>query len=230
MKYRGILFLDIDGTFLRWSLFLYLVEALIEKGILPAELKKSYEKEEIAWRQRQGSYDEYLMAVVRTFENNLPSVRVDQMEQCARQVVAVHQDEVYVYTRELIQEKLKDRWYVVAISSSQKETVAPFALHWGIHEVFATEFETRHGVYTGQRFLLTDKAGIVKNVLRRKEFQNFSANRIVGVGDSEGDIGMLQAVGRPICFNPSRGLYAKAKQCDWTVIVERKDVVYCIQL
>jgi phosphoserine phosphatase len=46
------------------------------------------------------------------------------------------------------------------------------------------------------------------------------------VGDSEADIPMLSAVEYPICFNPNSKLFAHAKEQNWTVVVERKDVVY----
>ncbi|MFH1246519.1 MAG: hypothetical protein V1489_01955, partial [Candidatus Liptonbacteria bacterium] len=47
-----------------------------------------------------------------------------------------------------------------------------------------------------------------------------------GVGDTESDVSFLKMVERPICFNPNKELYAKAKKRGWRVVVERKDVVY----
>ncbi|NQT49815.1 hypothetical protein HQ571_03935, partial [Candidatus Kuenenbacteria bacterium] len=59
-NYKGLLFLDIDGTLFRWSLFLYLVDKLFEAGIFNQTIKKHFIKEEKIWRERKGSYDDYL--------------------------------------------------------------------------------------------------------------------------------------------------------------------------
>jgi phosphoserine phosphatase len=48
----------------------------------------------------------------------------------------------------------------------------------------------------------------------------------VGVGDTEGDISLLEAVELPICFNPNMKLFERAKLKDWKVVIERKDVIY----
>jgi phosphoserine phosphatase len=48
------------------------------------------------------------------------------------------------------------------------------------------------------------------------------------VGDTEGDIPLLESVSRPICFNPNQNLYSYAKRMNWEVVVERKDVIYTI--
>jgi len=48
----------------------------------------------------------------------------------------------------------------------------------------------------------------------------------VAVGDTEGDIGLLESVTQPICFNPNQALYTHAKRQGWKVVIERKDVIY----
>jgi phosphoserine phosphatase len=46
------------------------------------------------------------------------------------------------------------------------------------------------------------------------------------VGDTDGDIPLLESVARPICFNPNQRLFTHAKRVGWDVVVERKDVIY----
>ncbi|MDQ5951010.1 MAG: hypothetical protein QG639_287, partial [Patescibacteria group bacterium] len=48
----------------------------------------------------------------------------------------------------------------------------------------------------------------------------------IAVGDSDGDISLLESVANPICFNPNQSLYNHAKRMKWEVVVERKDVIY----
>lgn len=51
----------------------------------------------------------------------------------------------------------------------------------------------------------------------------------IAVGDSEGDIPMLSAVERPIAFNPTKMLFDKAKEQGWSIVIERKNMVYRLE-
>ena len=74
--------------------------------------------------------------------------------------------------------------------------------------------------------LIANKANIVR---RAVEKEKLTLKNSVAVGDTEGDIPMLELVDTPICFNPNAKLYRIAKLNGWKVIVERKDVVYEIK-
>jgi phosphoserine phosphatase len=51
----------------------------------------------------------------------------------------------------------------------------------------------------------------------------------VGVGDTLSDVGFLELVQPPIVFNPNCSLFDVARQQDWPIVVERKDVIYNLQ-
>ena len=55
---------------------------------------------------------------------------------------------------------------------------------------------------------------------------NVAITDSIAVGDSEGDIAMLELVENPIAFNPTKGLLQVAKNNAWDIIIERKNVVY----
>ena len=133
MNYKGLLFLDIDGTFFRWSLFLYMVDKLIEAGVFNEVIRKHFSEEERLWRERQGSYDDYLTKVIEIFEARISGVHVRDFEVLAAEMVAEYKNQVYRFTRDLVKEKIRDNWYVAAISCSPEEAVEPFASAWGIH-------------------------------------------------------------------------------------------------
>jgi len=48
----------------------------------------------------------------------------------------------------------------------------------------------------------------------------------MGLGDTEADVGFLELVDDPICFNPNKNLYKIARNRNWKIVVERKDVIY----
>ena len=71
--------------------------------------------------------------------------------------------------------------------------------------------------------LIENKANIVR---RAVEKENLTLDDSYGVGDTEGDIPMLELVANPIAFNPNIALYKHASRMGWKVVVERKDVIY----
>jgi len=79
------------------------------------------------------------------------------------------------------------------------------------------------GVCTDEH-LIQNKANILKRIFERHP--ELSSEHSIAVGDTPGDIPLLEAVSRPICFNPNKLLYTHAKRMDWEVVVERKDVIY----
>jgi phosphoserine phosphatase len=82
------------------------------------------------------------------------------------------------------------------------------------------------GRFTNMRDVPRDKAKIAREIISRTEFCDIPVENIWGVGDSESDINFLEIVGHPICFNPTLRLYEEAKRRHWTVVVERKNVIY----
>jgi phosphoserine phosphatase len=79
------------------------------------------------------------------------------------------------------------------------------------------------GVVT-EEFLIENKAAIVERVFAHHS--ELTRTGSIAVGDTESDIPLLEAVEKPICFNPNAALYAHGKARQWPVVVERKDVVY----
>ena len=51
----------------------------------------------------------------------------------------------------------------------------------------------------------------------------------VGMGDTLSDVGFLEMVSTPVAFNPNRDLLDVARERDWPIVVERKDVIYNLQ-
>jgi phosphoserine phosphatase len=81
--------------------------------------------------------------------------------------------------------------------------------------------------FTGEvidEHLISNKANIVKRVFDRHPELTHEGS--IAIGDTDGDIPLLENVDLPICFNPNQALYDHAKRQGWQVVVERKDVIY----
>src|SRR3989338_662081 len=92
---------DIDGTIFRSSLLIEVVEALIEEKVFSKKVVDVYAKSYAQWLDRKGSYEKYIMDVVKAFEDNMKGVSHKDFVRISKKVVAFHQNRVYRYTRDL---------------------------------------------------------------------------------------------------------------------------------
>lgn len=218
---------DVDGTIFRSSLFIQLTEKLIEQGNISKEMHTAYRREQDKWVNREGTYDEYIEAMIRASEKYFKGVHYGDFRDAAKQVVEAQWKRVYRYTRDLIKELKRRDYYLLAVSHSPKTILDFFCPRLGFDKVYGVMYEIGPSdCLTGKvtdEHIIFNKANSLK---RAVEKENLSLQRSIGVGDSESDVPFLEVVSRPICFNPSSKLYRHAKRNGWNVVVERKDVIY----
>lgn len=227
---------DIDGTIFRSSLIIEVFNALIDAGVFPHEARDVVERSFVRWLDRKGHYNDYLMKLVRTYYEYLPGTKSVLVDAVISGVIDRQKDRVYRYTRDLLASLKKKGYLLVAISNSQHAMVEAFARTQGFDAAIGRMLEIKNGTYTG-RILYNgkpfpissnlDKVEILKHYLDVNGIRTDLA-RSYAVGDSEGDTPLLESVGNPIAFNPSLPLARLAKRRGWTMIVERKDVIYRI--
>ena len=227
---KKVAIFDIDGTIFRSSLLIQIVDRMIEEGIFSKNANADFARQKLAWLDRKGDYDAYIMAVVKVFMANIKGVEYKEFSRIAEEVVAEQKDRVYRFTRDLIKEYKKKGFFLLAVSHSPKGVLDHFCKRLGFDKVYGMMYETGPsdrftGEITELHFML-NKALVVK---RAVEKEDLTLKGSVGVGDTESDIPFLELVSEPICFNPNAKLYAHAKRNKWRVVVERKDVVYEIQ-
>ncbi|HEY0964192.1 MAG TPA: HAD-IB family hydrolase [Candidatus Paceibacterota bacterium] len=225
---KQVAFFDVDGTIFRSSLLVELTEQLIKEGVFPSEASEHYAEALKAWTQREGRYESYVDAVVESFMTHIQGVHYGVFADIGRRVVAVKSKKVYRYTRDLLHE-LKNKGYVlIAISQSPKTILDEFCEQYGFDKVYGRIYEIGpQDRFTGavaEEHLIKNKSNIVKRIFDRNP--EFTREGSIAVGDTDGDIPLLESVERAICFNPNQTLYTHAKRVGWEVVVERKDVIY----
>jgi HAD superfamily hydrolase (TIGR01490 family) len=227
---KKVAIFDIDGTIFRSSLLIELVEKLIEREIFPLSAKKCYDRQHQHWLDREGTYDAYIDGVIDAFVKNIRGVQYKDFIETARDVVDEKKHHVYRYTRDLVKELKKKGYFLLAISQSPKGILDEFCEELGFDKVYGRLYELGPtDRFTGEIVdvhLIGNKANIVKRAIEKNEL---TLEGSVGVGDTEGDVSLLELVTHPICFNPNSALYKVAKLNKWKVVVERKDVIYEIQ-
>jgi HAD superfamily hydrolase (TIGR01490 family) len=224
---RKVAVFDIDGTIFRSSLLIECVTALIGTGTFPARARQVYAAAHRRWLERKGGYEDYIDAVVRAFRRYIVGVSEADFLMVVRQVVRAQRRRVYRYTRDLVSRLRRRGYFLLAVSHSPKHLVDHFARALGFDKIYGRVLALdAAGRFTG-KVLHADVISAKGKVLRRaiaKEHLTLAGS--VGVGDTEADVGFLELVEHPICFNPNLALYRIAQQRPWRVVVERKDVIY----
>jgi HAD superfamily hydrolase (TIGR01490 family) len=224
---QPVAFFDIDGTVFRSSLLIALVNELVQAGIFPNTAKEAYAEAYDRWQNREGTYESYIDAVIASYLMHIKGVHYGTVADIGRAVVGEQSKHVYRYTRDLITELQADDYYIVAISQSPKSILDVFCSSYGFNKVYGRMYELgptdRFTGIVADEQIIANKANIVSRVAST---ECITLDGSVAVGDTEGDISMLEMVDRPICFNPNRALFEAAKDHDWPIVVERKDVIY----
>lgn len=226
-KKRPVAVFDIDGTVFRWSLFLDLVDRLIENGVFPKETREAYEDARVRWLDRKGDYQTYVNKAVAVFGKQLKGTLFEEVANAAGEVVEEKKDRVYRYTRDLIKDLKSEGYFLLAISHSPKFIADGFGYEAGFDKVYGFFYTTgASDRFTGEiedEELIRNKAAILQRAVRK---EGLTLQGSIGVGDTESDIPMLELVETPIAFNPNRKLFEHARRRGWRVVVERKNMIY----
>jgi len=229
-KDKKVAVFDIDGTIGRGSLLIYLLDGLIDAGLISEVARKEFKHDHEKWLDRKGLYDKYIMAVTRTFMKHIKGVHYSDFVEIAKKSVLAHKDHVYLYTKDLIASLKKDGYYLLAISQSPKTITDLFCENLGFDKVYGRIYEIGpQDRFTGEMVdvhLISNKANIVRRAVQK---ENLTLKESVGVGDTEDDIPFLEMVETPICFNPNKKLHKHAVRMGWKIVVERKDMIYEIK-
>lgn len=221
---------DIDGTLFRSGLYREVAYELMKMGALPEKILQETTVKNREWRHRThgNAFEEFDMLVVDRIDQALPQLRIDDYEEAAQIVLEKRAENVYVYTRNLIKKLKSQGYFLVAISGSQLELVEPFATKYGFDAWVGQQWERGDEFFTGNITKThTGKDIILKDIVKR---HNLTLKDSVAVGDSNGDVGMLQTVEHPIAFNPTAELYEKAVAAGWTIAIERKNMMYTLEM
>lgn len=221
---------DIDGTVIRWQLYHAMVDSLLRQGFIDKERFEAVRVARMVWKRRVGtdSFNEYEHELVKVFDESLKGLPVNMLEMAAQTVFGEHKEQVYAYTRDLIRDLKAKGYLLFVISGSPSLIVKKLADYYDFDDFAATEYPEKNGYFTGEKVLSVGKKGELLQDLIDKH--GLSTEGSIGVGDSEGDIGMLDLVERPIAFNPSKGLFEYAQSKKWEIVIERKNVIYTMHV
>lgn len=226
-------FFDIDGTLYREGLISELFKKLVKAEIIDNErwyneVRPEYQK----YDKRQGNYDNYLLKMAEIYTQEIKGLHRSQVEFIARLVIEQKGDRVYRFTRDQIKWHRENGHKLITISGSPVELVRAMAQKHGFDDFRAASYEIdEHGQYSGSVTPMWDSESKRKAIKEFVENYDIDLSKSYSYGDTTGDYAMFEAVGNPICVNPTRELLYKVLEnpelkSRIRVIVERKDMIY----
>lgn len=220
---------DIDGTLVRWQLYHAVVDQLGKQGQLDKAAHQQLRQARMRWKRRESpeAFKAYEHDLIKTFEAALPQLQPKAFDQAVQAVINEYADQVYTYSRDLIQDLKGQGYFLLAISGSHQELVQHIAQHFSFDDSLGSVYERDGGRFSGKSSIpsLNKQAALEQLVSKHQlGYQGSWA-----IGDSQSDAAMLQMVDHPIAFNPEKALFETAQKQGWPIVVERKNVVYKLE-
>jgi HAD superfamily hydrolase (TIGR01490 family) len=217
---------DIDGTLIRWQLYHAIADTLAKKGYADAKAYQAVRDARMSWKRREASeaFKTYETHLVEFYNRLLENLSVEHFAEAAETVFEEYKDQVYVFSRELIKNLKRQNYLLFALSGSQLEIVEKIANYYGFDDFIGTTYERSGKYYTGNFIAhISHKDAVLKKLVARHQATYAGS---IALGDSAGDISMLEAVQQAIAFNPERKLFDYAAARGWRIVVERKNMIY----
>ena len=226
-------FFDIDGTIYREGLITEVFKKMVNYELIDeSKWYRDVKPAFVNWDKRIGDYDTYLLKMVDIYTEAIKGLNSDQIAYVAKRVVEQKGDRVYTFSRQQIKWHQERGNKVIAISGSPSELVKEMSRKYEMDDCRGTVYELdEKGYYNGKIIPMWDAVSKRKAILEMAQRYNIDLNKSYGYGDTAGDLTMLGMVGHPYAINPTRELINKINEDEAlrkkiTVIVERKDVIY----
>lgn len=217
---------DLDGTLIRWQLYHTLVDRLAKEGALGEDVHQKLHQTRMRWKRREKNYSfsDYEKVLIQSYEAALTKIPLPTFDKLVQTVISEYQDQVYIYTRDLIRKLKQSNYFLIAISGSQHELVEHVAKHYGFDEYAGSTYERKNDKFSGQKMVAShNKKEILAGFI---EQHNLTITDSYAVGDSKSDQVMLEMVDHPIAFNPDKALFEVAQRNQWKIVIERKNMTY----
>ncbi len=220
---------DIDGTLIRWQLYHAVVDKLAKQGLLGEQVHEKLHQARMAWKERASNdaFSQYEQVIITAFEAALPNIDPKAFDQLVTIVIREYQNQVYTYTRNLINTLKAQNYFLIAISGSHHELIEKLARYYGFDVAVGSKYERNDKNFSGKKFIPSlDKGKVLSDLITEYGLSKINS---YGIGDSSSDAPVLSMIEHPIAFNPDRSLFEVAKKKAWQIIIERKNMIYKLE-
>lgn len=220
-----IIYCDIDWTIYRNSLFLDLIDILINDWYVSQNKIQTYNKLKKQWKIRKINYEDFLKyTIVEIFEKILTKLPYNYIKNVSNTIINSQWWHVFIYTFNKLKE-LQAQWYkVIFISGSPMLIVQAFARKFNFDVALWTFLSKNWNWNLKIEYVLANsinKSNIISYINN-----NINPSHIIAFGDTTWDFWMLEGANLWYAINPTEWLYEKIKLNEnIIVIIERKDLI-----
>lgn len=227
MTKRRFAAFDIDGTIFRWQLYHELFDAFVDEEIISLEDAQTVFDVRERWRSRQVDYHSYENALIKIMGAAIVGIDADEFGRISDRILDTKGHHTYRYTLDLLRSLKSEGYIIIAISGSYQQLVDRFAALHNIDIAVGREHTIADGKLTAEAKDIFGRKDEVLHELVAEH--NLTFKDSYGVGDSGGDIEMLEAVENAVAFNPDGRLRSHAISRGWPIVVERKSISYRLE-
>lgn len=222
---------DIDGTFFRSHLYWEVVLAMAKEKKLHPEINDMALQLYEDWKQRKHAtaFEDFDGLTVQKINQLLHEISPEHYDEFVPKTLKPLLDHVYMFPKR-VKEELQNKGYMIlAISGSRREEVSLFATHHGFDDWIG---QTWHRDESGKKFTgevtatYKDKHLLLDTLIEK---HSLTYEGSFAIGDTAGDISILERVENPIAFNPNHVLLEHARKQAWKIVIERKSIAYTLE-
>lgn len=216
---RKIAFLDFDGTLSSGYISMAFLEHMHEKELYAED--KYNEQMELLKQLKAGSlsYDEWCRQWGEVWAEGLKGVSWKESRKEAKTFFNGFKSNIYQSSYRLVKLLKESSYYTVCVSVGASEVIGLAARELGMGKCYSTILRKKKGLYTGEPctnlHVPGGKVSRIEEILHAEQF-----SKVIAIGDSVGDIGMLSLANIAVALNPSKELEAYARNRNWHVFTE----------
>ena len=214
-------FFDIDGTLIKSQIIFDFPRHLHSAGLFEEKHILNILKIIAEYELNLITYRTAGTRILTIYAQALKNQKKSEIQAQSNIFAEHHIKKKYPYTDELIT-LLKKHTTLIALTASPIEPVEAIKKYIPFTHIFATELETKRGIYTGKiKHNQLDKNSKQKAQLKIAKKLNIDLKNSLAFGDSDADIEYLAIVGHPIALNPNHHLKSIAKQNNWPIYTKK---------
>jgi HAD superfamily phosphoserine phosphatase-like hydrolase len=212
---------DVDGTIFKSSLAEKIVEHGIADGLFAAEPFNKVHDSRRKWQENntEGIYQAYLKQLVGALVMQMTNVEVEHFDKVTADMIKEHTVRKFRLPKKMIRALAYSHTPIV-ISGSPDVLVRPFVADLNIAAVYGSTYDVEDGRFTGLAKSVGNKALLLRDLVEQGVVTREGS---VAIGDTYGDVPMLEYASKAVMFNGSRTLIDYGEVFGWDKAFEVKD-------
>lgn len=209
---KHLAFFDLDKVLYNDHTFFQVVKDEIDNDFISKECWNPIMDELDKYRDGSQEYKVAAHNLLKIWANALKGKKLNKAKLLFKKFLSENSNNFYPWVFDTI-EALKPKYNIYIVTSNVRFLAEEVTKVLGVKGYLATEFEVQNGLFTGN--ILGD---ISQGKMYVSHIIGKNKEKSLAVGDSENDVGMLEAVEIPVCIHPNKKLEEIAKQKNWKII------------